>query len=98
MLSADHGNCAICHAFPMTTIPADAFGNLGPPLDHVGSRLSAAQIRLQLLDSRLLNPKTIMPAYHSIEALNDVAPAYVGQTILSAQEIEDVVAYLVALK
>ena len=93
----DKGNCLACHRLP---IPEHAdHGNLGPPLVGVGARLTPGQIRLRLVDQTYLNPATIMPGYYRNPALlHRVAPALAGRTVLSAQEIEDVLAYLVTLK
>lgn len=89
-------NCLICHAIP------DArerfMGDLGPPLAGVGARLSAGQIRLRLVDPTRLNPSAIMPAYHRTEGLRHVDARYLGRPVLTAMEIEDVVAYLASLK
>jgi len=60
--------------------------------------LSAGQIRLRIVDSSRVNPNTIMPAYLRTEGLQRVAPAHRGKTVLTAQQIEDVVAFLVTLK
>ena len=73
-------------------------GDLAPDLSGVGARLSAAQIRLRIVDPGRVNPATIMPAYFKTEGLRRVAPAFRGKTILTAQQIEDVVAFLVTLK
>lgn len=73
-------------------------GDLAPDLSGVGARLSAAQIRLRIVDPGKLNPATIMPAYFKTEGLQRVAPAFRGKTLLTAQQIEDVVAFLVTLK
>ena len=73
-------------------------GDLAPDLAGVGSRLSAGQIRLRIVDPGRLNPATIMPAYYRTEGLQRVSPAFRGKTILTAREIEDVVAFLVTLK
>ena len=64
----------------------------------VGARLGQGQLRLRVVDSARINPQSIMPAYYRIEGLNQVAPAYRGKPILSPQQVEDVVAYLVQLK
>lgn len=89
-------NCLLCHALPMAA-PRVA-GDLAPPLDGVGARLGIGQLRLRVVDSRRLNPRTIMPAYHSIDGLNQVGAAWRGKPILSAQQVEDVVAYLATLR
>ncbi|MBS7789802.1 sulfur oxidation c-type cytochrome SoxX [Roseococcus sp. SDR] len=89
-------NCLICHAIPD---PRERFmGDVGPPLAGVGSRLTPGQIRLRLVDPTRLNAEAIMPAYHRTEGLNRVDPRYLGRPVLTAMEIEDVVAYLARLK
>ncbi len=93
----DKGNCLACHRLPIPEEPDQ--GNLGPPLDGVGTRLTPGQIRLRLVDESYLNPATIMPGFYRDPALlHRVAPARAGRTVLDAQEIEDVLAYLVTLK
>ena len=92
----ERGNCLICH---QGADPSEPFqGTIGPPLAGVGARLDAGQIRLRLVDASLLNPQTVMPPYFRTENLHDVALPYRGKPALSAQEIEDVVSYLAALK
>jgi sulfur-oxidizing protein SoxX len=73
-------------------------GTVGPPLDGVGNRYSAGALRLRMVDPKQINPQTSMPAYYKIEGLHQVAEGYRGKPILTAQEIEDVVAYLLTLK
>jgi sulfur-oxidizing protein SoxX len=90
------GLCLLCHSGPF---PEERFqGDLAPSLAGVGARLSAGQIRLRIVDASRVNPQTIMPAYFRTEGLNRVAPSQRGKTVLSAQQIEDVVAFLVTLK
>ncbi len=90
------GNCLICHS--IASVKAPSQGVLGPRLDGVGRRLSAGQIRLRLIDQRRINPATLMPSYYRVAGLRDVAPAYRGKPVLTAQQIEDVVAFLMTLK
>lgn len=92
----ERGNCLICHQGADASEPFQ--GTIGPPLAGVGARLDAGQIRLRLVDTSKLNPETVMPPYFRTENLHDVAPQYRGRPALSAQEIEDVVSYLAALK
>ena len=73
-------------------------GNVAPPLSGVGARLSAGQIRLRVVDPTRLKRDAIMPAYYRVDGLNDVALPYRGKPILTAQQVEDVVAYLVTLR
>jgi len=90
------GLCLLCHGGPF---PEQRFmGDLAPDLSGVGARLSAAQIRLRIVDSSRVNPDTVMPAYFKTEGLQRVAPAFRGKTVLTAQQIEDVVAFLATLK
>ncbi len=91
------GNCLACHALP---IPEESFhGNVGPKLDGVGARLSVAEIRLRIVDEQRLNPDTIMPPFYRDPAtLNQVAFEFYDRTFLSAQQVEDVVAYLASLQ
>ncbi|MGC5779666.1 sulfur oxidation c-type cytochrome SoxX [Methylobacterium sp. NFXW15] len=90
------GLCLLCHAGPF---PEERFqGNLAPDLTGVGGRLSPGQLRLRLVDGRVLNPETIMPSYYSLAGLARVGRAWQGRTILSTTEIEDVVAFLATLR
>ncbi len=88
--------CLLCHAAPIAQDRAQ--GNLAPPLDGVGTRLSKEQLRLRMIDSQKINPASIMPPYFRTDGLNRVATAHQGRTMLTAQQIEDVVAYLQSLK
>jgi sulfur-oxidizing protein SoxX len=95
ILDREGGDCTICHAMPL---PQRQFhGTIGPALDGVADRYSAGELRLRLVDPKRLNPDTIMPAYHSVEGLQDVQQRYRGKPILTAQQIEDVVAYLLTV-
>jgi sulfur-oxidizing protein SoxX len=89
-------NCMLCHAIPETG--AQFMGNIGPTLSGVAQRLSAAQMRLRIVDQSRLNPATVMPAYYRTEGLSLVAPSFQGKPVLNAQQIEDVIAYLQTLK
>ena len=91
------GNCLACHQMP---IPEQSFhGNIGPNLDGVGSRYSEGQMRLRIVDMKVINPMTLMPGFYKHpDDLNRVKKKFQGKTPLTAQEIEDVVAYLGTLK
>jgi sulfur-oxidizing protein SoxX len=90
------GLCLLCHTGP---IPEERFqGNLAPDLQGAGQRWSTAQLRLRIVDASRFNPATIMPAYYKTEGLSHVAASYKEKTILTAQQIEDVVAWLQTLK
>jgi sulfur-oxidizing protein SoxX len=90
------GLCLLCHSGPF---PEERFqGDLAPDLKGVGARLSEGAIRARIVDPGRFNPDTIMPAYYKTEGLARVAAAFRGKTILGAEQIEDVVAYLSSLK
>ena len=96
MASRQAGLCLLCHSAP---IPEERFqGSIGPELNGIASRLSEGQIRQRIVDPGKLNPATIMPAYFRSDNLTRVAPSFKGKTILTAEQIEDVVAYLMTLK
>ena len=90
------GLCILCHSGPFPEIRLQ--GNLAPDLRGTGKRWSEAQLRLRIVDARRANPDTIMPAYYRIDGLERVAAAWRGKPILTAGQIEDVVAYLVTLQ
>ena len=89
------GNCLSCHAFPFA---AEDPGNIGPDLHGVAARLSPAQLRLRVVNMKVLDPQTIMPAYYRVAGLHDVGTAFAGKPILTAQQVEDLVAFLVSTK
>ena len=90
------GLCLLCHSGPF---PEERFqGNLAPDLRGAGARWSEAQLRLRIVDSSRINPATIMPAYYRTDGLTRVAPAWRDKPVLSAAQIEDVVAFLLTLR
>ena len=86
------GHCVLCHA--VQGLDAEFQGNVGPDLSTVGDRLSAAQIRFRIVDLQSLIPDTVMPSYYRLHDLNQVQEEFQGQTILNAEQIEHLVAYL----
>lgn len=90
------GLCLLCHSGPF---PEDRFqGNLAPNLSGAGTRWSEGQLRLRIVDASKLNPDTIMPPFYRVDHLTRVPPAYRDKPVLTAVEIEDVVAYLMTLR
>jgi sulfur-oxidizing protein SoxX len=90
------GLCLLCHSGPF---PEERLqGDIGPDLSGTGARLSEGQIRLQLVDSSRINPATIMPPYYRTGGLSRVAAAFRDQPVLTAEQIEDVVAFLMTLR
>lgn len=96
VMTGRDANCLLCHAVPETGVRF--MGDIAPPLSGVGARLSEGQLRLRIVDQSRLNPDTVMPSYYKIDGLVRVAPVYRGKPVLTAQQIEDVVAYLQTLK
>lgn len=90
------GLCLLCHRGPF---PEERFqGDLAVDLSGAGARWTEGQLRLRIVDSSRIDPSTIMPAYYRTEGLVRVAPALRGKPLLTAEQIEDVVAYLTTLK
>jgi sulfur-oxidizing protein SoxX len=88
--------CILCHSGPF---PETRFqGDLAPSLAGAGHRWSQGQLRLRLVDASRLNAATIMPSYYRIDGLVRVGPAWRDKPILSAEQIEDIVAYLAGLR
>ena len=96
LLAHDSANCALCHAIPDAAVRFA--GDVGPSLAGVGARFTIPQLRLRVADNLRVQPKTIMPSYYRVDGLVRVASAYRGKPILTANEIEDVVAYLATLR
>ena len=99
------GLCTLCHQLAAGSTSQTngdpklaASATIATNLAGVGSRYSAAQLRLRLVDSRRLNPNSIMPAYYRIDGLTRVGAAWQARPILSAQQVEDVIAYLLTMK
>ena len=90
------GLCLLCHTGPF---PEERFqGNLAPDLKGSGARWSEGELRLRMVDARKFNPDTIMPPYYVVDGLNRVAPAFRGKPVLTAEQVEDVVAFLTTLR
>lgn len=95
-INRKQGNCLACHALP---IPEQPFhGKVGPDLSEIGSTYSEGELRLRVVDPKKFNPDTIMPAFYRSDGFNRVMKKFQGKTILTAQQVEDVIAYLKTLK
>jgi sulfur-oxidizing protein SoxX len=96
LIVARSSTCILCHSGPF---PEQKFqGDLAPNLAGAGSRWSEGQLRLRLVDASRLNPATIMPSFYRVDGLDRVATAWRDKPILSAEQIEDIVAYLATLR
>lgn len=88
--------CILCHSGPFPEVRFQ--GDLAPNLAGSGSRWSEGQLRLRLVNASHLNAATIMPSYYRTDGLDRVGPSWRGKPILSAEQIEDIVAYLASLR
>ena len=89
------GNCLACHKLP---VDEPFQGDVGPSLMGVAGRYSEAQLRLRVVDPKVFNPMTIMPAFYKADGLERVKKDFQGKTMLTPQQVEDVVAYLTTLR
>jgi sulfur-oxidizing protein SoxX len=92
--SREGGHCVLCHSAPGVALS----GDVGPAMAGVGSRFTEAQLRLRVADMSRVNPQTVMPPFHRVEGLQRVAPEQRGKPVLTAQQVEDVVAFLGTLR
>lgn len=92
------GNCLGCHQ--VSSLTAESFhGEIGPSLDGVAGRWDAAHLRMIVVNPKhVFTEATVMPAFYRIEGLHRVRSEFQGKPILTAQQVEDVVAYLTTLK
>ena len=91
------GNCLACHI--NSDLSEEIFhGEVGPPIDGVGDRWSAGELRAIVTNSKLVFEDTIMPAFYIDQGYTRPLEGFAGQSILTAQQVEDVVAYLMTLK
>jgi L-cysteine S-thiosulfotransferase len=90
------GLCLMCHSGPLPEVKLQ--GNLAPDLKGAGARWNEGQLRLRIVDASEINPDTIMPPYYRVDGLVRVANSFRNKPILTAEQIEDVVAYLVTLR
>jgi len=92
------GNCLACHV--NKDMPDKPFhGEIGPPIDGVAGRLSASELRAVLVNAKAVNGEdTIMPSFYRVKNGARTAKKFQGKTILSGQQVEDIIAYLLTLK
>lgn len=98
MIDRRLGNCLGCHE--IAALHSQPFhGEVGPALDGVAGRWDTGALRMIIVDAKkVLGDATVMPAFYRIDGLHRVRPEFAGRPILSAQQVEDVVAYLATLK
>ena len=92
------GNCLACHVNKDTS-NEQFHGEVGPEMNGVGDRYDAAELRAIIINSKaVFGEQTLMPAFYRTTGFNRVNKKFAGKTILNAQQVEDVVAYLLTLK
>ncbi len=92
------GNCLACHG-NKDQVSEPFHGEIGPPLDGVADRYSEAQLRAIVVDAKaVFGPETIMPGFYRVIEGKRVLKEFQGKTILTAEQVEDVIAYLMTLK
>lgn len=95
-INRKQGNCLACHTMP---VPEQQYhGEIGPDLNGVAGRLSEGELRLRVVNAKAAIPGSFMPAFYRTDGLHRVLKGFQGKTILTAQQVEDVVAYLKTLK
>ena len=95
-INRKQGNCLACHVMP---IPEQPFhGQIAPDLAGIASRYSEGELRLRVVDSKIINPDSFMPAFYKNEGFHRVLKKFQGKSILTAEQVEDIVAYLLTLK
>ncbi|NBD29835.1 MAG: sulfur oxidation c-type cytochrome SoxX [Alphaproteobacteria bacterium] len=103
MVSKSIGNCVSCHAAEdYADVPFH--GEVGPALDGIGEYRTEAELRGILVNAKMTFPESVMPAFYKVEGFTRPGNAYTGKAaegpldpLLTAQQIEDVVAYLMTL-
>ena len=92
------GNCLACHVNKDTS-DQQFHGEVGPAMDGVAGRYGDAELRAIIVNSKaVFGELTLMPAFYRTTGLNRVNKKFKDKTILSAQQVEDIVAYLRTLK
>ena len=96
-MNRKQGNCLACHA--NEDMSDQSFhGEVGPALDGVADRWEAAELRGIVVNSKMMFEGTIMPAFYKDSGFERNLKKFQGKSILNAQQVEDVVAYLLTLK
>ena len=103
MMSKSKGNCLSCHAVSALD-EAPFHGEVGPVLDGVGLRWEEAEMRGIVANAKMTYDGTVMPAFYKTSGYIRPGNGFTGKAgeeplppLLSAQEIEDVVAFLLTL-
>ncbi len=90
------GNCLACHANEDWS-EQSFHGEVGPPLDGVAERWSAGELRGIVTNAKMMFEGTIMPSFYVDSGYGRPLEKFEGKSILSAQQVEDIVAYLQTL-
>ena len=92
----NRGNCVACHNMPFGDV--EGYGTIGPSLAGIGGRYPEGYIRLRVVDTKSFNPASIMPGYYRDPGkIHRPAKIFKGRTFLTAQEVEDVIGFLMTM-
>ena len=94
-IDRERGHCLLCHQ--VKQINESFQGNIGPDLSNIGARLGSDELYKRIADPTEQNPNTVMPAYFRTRGLTQVAQAYLDRPVLNANEMDDLVAFLLTL-
>ncbi len=98
MINRKLGNCLACHKNKEMS-EQQFHGEVAPPLDGAGSRWKAAQLRAIVISSKkVFGKQSLMPTFYRAGDAPRTLKKFQNKTLLSAQQVEDIVAYLVRLK
>ena len=96
-LNRKKGNCLACHA--VSSLKDHPYhGEVGPPLDGTASRWSEGELRLRIVNPKAVNEDTIMPSFYRKDGYHRVLKKFKGKSVISAQDVEDVLAYIMTFK
>ena len=104
LMNKGAGNCIACHSVEALS-DLQFHGEVGPPLDGAADRWSEAELRGIVANAKIMFPDSMMPSFYRTDGFIRVGDAYTGEALegevlplLTAQEVEDVVSFLMTLK
>jgi sulfur-oxidizing protein SoxX len=104
LMDRGSGNCIACHAVSALS-DLQFHGDIGPPLDGVADRWDEAHLRGIVANAKVTFEGSMMPSFYRTEGYIRIGNGFTGKALegdvaplLTAQQVEDVVAYLMTLK
>jgi len=105
MTNRRKGNCLACHVISKWKVKAEKtpkryadMGHIAPPLDGAADRYTEGELRMLIVNAKQAFPDTIMPGFYRTNKLTRVMGKFKGKTVISAQDVEDILAVLLTLK